>query len=218
MSDTSSSETGPQNSAEKESNEDNAKKAEEFKGQANEYFKAQNFEDAIEYYSKAIALNPTVAAYFGNRSFAYLKTECFGSALADASKALELDRAYIKGYYRRATANLALGKFKVALKDYETVKKYRPNDKDAKAKYTECHKIVTQQAFERAIRVDEAKKNLADSLDIANMVIDDKYSGPKLEDGKVTKEFAEELLEYFHKEQKLERKYVYQVCGFQDYV
>lgn len=57
---------------------------------------AQNFEDAIEYYTKAIDLNPNVAAYFGNRSFAYLKTECFGSALEDASQALKLDRSYMK--------------------------------------------------------------------------------------------------------------------------
>lgn len=42
-------------------------------------------------------------------------------------------------------------------------------------------------------------------------VIDDKYTGPTLTDGKVTKEFAENLLEHFHKEEKLEKKYVYQV-------
>lgn len=49
------------------------------------------------------------------------------------------------------------------------VVKYRPNDKDAKAKYTECNKIVKQQAFERAIRVEDTKKNIADTLDIASM-------------------------------------------------
>lgn len=49
------------------------------------------------------------------------------------------------------------------------VVKYRPNDKDAKAKYTECNKIVKQQAFERAIRVEDTKKSIADALDIENM-------------------------------------------------
>ncbi|XP_071832133.1 serine/threonine-protein phosphatase 5-like [Apostichopus japonicus] len=191
--------------------EETAKKAEELKTIANNYFKAQNFEDAVKYYSEAIDLNPNVAAYFGNRSFAYLRTECFGSAVEDASKALELDRSYIKGYYRRATANLALGKFKIALKDYEMVVKYRPNDKDAKAKYTECNKIVKQQAFERAIRVEDTKKNIADTLDIASMVIDEKYAGPKLTEGKVTRNFAETLLEHFHSENKLDKKYVYQI-------
>ena len=46
-----------------------------------------------------------------------------GYALNDANKSLELDLKYIKGYYRRASANLALGKFKNALKDYEYVRK-----------------------------------------------------------------------------------------------
>ena len=44
-----------------------------------------------------------------------------GYALNDANKSLELDPKYIKGYYRRASANLALGKFKNALRDYEYV-------------------------------------------------------------------------------------------------
>lgn len=72
-------------------------------------------------YSQAIELNPTVAVYYGNRSIAYLKTECFGYALNDATKAIELDKTYVKGYYRRAGAHMSLGKFKLALRDYEAV-------------------------------------------------------------------------------------------------
>ena len=67
-------------------------------------------------------LKPCSAIYFSNRSLAYLRTECYGYALADATKCLEIDQNYIKGYYRRATSNMALGKFKAALKDYETVR------------------------------------------------------------------------------------------------
>jgi serine/threonine-protein phosphatase 5 len=52
---------------------------------------------------------------------AYLKRELYGCALSDANESLALDPTYIKGYYRRATANMALGKFKLALKDYDTV-------------------------------------------------------------------------------------------------
>ena len=47
-------------------------------------------------YSEAIALNPTVAVYYGNRSFAHLKMESYGYALSDATTALELDKSYIK--------------------------------------------------------------------------------------------------------------------------
>ncbi|WAR19748.1 PPP5-like protein [Mya arenaria] len=124
--------------------DEDAKLAEEYKDKANEFFKNKDYSQAVTFYTQAIDMNPTVAAYYGNRSFAYLRTECFGYALTDANKALKYDP-------KRASANMALGKFKLALKDFETVKKVRPNDKDAKAKYTECNKIVMMNAFAKAI-------------------------------------------------------------------
>uniref|UniRef100_A0A8C5CLH1 Serine/threonine-protein phosphatase n=1 Tax=Gadus morhua TaxID=8049 RepID=A0A8C5CLH1_GADMO len=113
---------------------------------------------------------------------------------------------------------MALGKFKAALKDYETVVKVRPNDKDAKMKYQECNKIVKQKAFERAIASDEIKKSVVDSLDIENMTIEDEYTGPKLEDGKVTAKFMNDMVEWFKDQKKIHRKCAYQtekisICG-----
>lgn len=58
----------------------------------------EKFEKAIELYSQAIEIVSDDPIYFGNRSFAYLKTELYGSALADATKAIELDRNYAKVY------------------------------------------------------------------------------------------------------------------------
>uniref|UniRef100_A0A8C8DRH2 Serine/threonine-protein phosphatase n=1 Tax=Oryzias sinensis TaxID=183150 RepID=A0A8C8DRH2_9TELE len=171
----------------------------------------KDYENAIKFYSEALELNPSNAIYYSNRSLAYLRTECYGYALADATKALEVDKNYIKGYYRRATSNMALGKFKAALKDYETVVRVRPNDKDAKMKYQECNKIVKQKAFERAIASDETKKSVVDSLDIESMTIEDDYAGPKLEDGKVTVSFMTDMMEWFKEQKKLHRKCAYQI-------
>lgn len=81
----------------------------------------QNYDEAVTVYSKCIEKNPTNAVYYANRSIAYLRTEYFGYALADASKAIELNKSYLKGYYRRAAAHMNLGKFKLALKDFEYV-------------------------------------------------------------------------------------------------
>ncbi|XP_056639614.1 serine/threonine-protein phosphatase 5 [Diorhabda sublineata] len=185
--------------------------AEKYKSDANESFKKQDFNNAIELYTKAIEKNPTVAVYYANRSIAYLKTECFGYALTDASKAIELDKSYVKGYYRRAAAHMSLGKFKEALKDYEYVTKVRPNDKDAKMKYTECNKVVKKLAFERAIAVDDNKKNIADSINLDAMTIENEYTGPELEDGKVTLQFMKDLMELYKKQGKLHRKYAYKI-------
>merc|ERR1719273_2146562 len=129
--------------------------AEDFKAQANDFFKKEKYSNAEELYSKAIELDSTNAIYFANRSITHIKQESFGYALTDASKAIELDSTYTKAYYRRAAAHMALGKYKLALRDYERVCKVRPNDKDAKLKFTECRKIVQQIAFNKAISVEE---------------------------------------------------------------
>ncbi|KAH7642321.1 serine/threonine-protein phosphatase 5 [Dermatophagoides farinae] len=185
--------------------------AEELKCKANEYFKRKEYEDAIELYSMAIEKDSNNAILYGNRSFAYLKTECFGYAFTDASRAIEIDKNYIKGYYRRAEAQMANGRFKQALKDFETVVKFCPNDRDAKIKCQECKKIVNQKAFEKAISVDTLKRSVAESIDFESMTIDDTYDGPKIVDGKITKEFVEELLDTFKEEKRLHRKYAYKL-------
>jgi tetratricopeptide (TPR) repeat protein len=47
--------------------------------------------------------------------------ESFGFAIADATKAIELDPSYVKAYYRRAISYLAIVKHKDALKDFKAV-------------------------------------------------------------------------------------------------
>lgn len=76
---------------------------------------------AIEMYTKAIELDEKNAVYYANRSLANLRLENFGYALEDAKKAISENPAYLKGYYRRAAAHMALGKFKLALSDFELV-------------------------------------------------------------------------------------------------
>ena len=107
---------------------------------------------------------------------------------------------------------MALGKFKLALRDYERVSKVRPNDKDAKAKFTECRKIVQQIAFNKAIAVEE-KSGVAESIadEVEAMVVEDKYEGPHLENGKVTKDFVYQLLEHYRNQKLLHKKYAFQI-------
>ncbi|XP_053614016.1 serine/threonine-protein phosphatase 5 [Plodia interpunctella] len=185
--------------------------AEKLKNEANDFFKRQNYNSAIDLYTQAIEKNPGNAVFFANRSIANLRLENFGYALTDASKAIELDRGYTKAYYRRAAAYMSLGKYKLALKDFEYVTKVRPNDQDAKMKYNECNKIVKKIAFEKAISVDKKEVNIADSINLDAMTIEDEYVGPALEDGKVTMKFITELMEYYKQQKKLHKKYAYKI-------
>lgn len=185
--------------------------AEETKNKANTYFKEGKYDKALELYTEAINQNPFVAAYYGNRSICNIKMDFFGSALEDANNAIKNDNKYIKGYYRRASANMALGKFKLSLRDYEAVVKVCPKDKDARKKFTECKKLVHQQAFAKAIAVEDNKVSLVESLDLESMTIESDYNGPCLADNKVTKEFMEDLLPFLKDQKKLHKKYAYQI-------
>lgn len=126
------------------------------------FFAEKEYDNAIELYTKAIELMPTSAVYYANRSLAHLRLESFGSALEDGVSAVKSDPSYLKGYYRRAAAQMSLGKFKKALADFEFVAKLRPNDKNAQLKFTECNKLVKKQAFEKAISNDVPEKTLAE--------------------------------------------------------
>lgn len=138
--------------------------------------------------------------------------ESFGFALSDSILAISSDASYLKGYYRRAASNVALGKFKIALADYELVYKRLPNDEDAKTKYSECSKIVKRLAFEKAIAVDKVEKTLAELFrDLESIAIEDDYAGPQLEDGRVTVKFMEDLLDWYRDQKKLHRKFAYRI-------
>ncbi len=56
----------------------------------------------------------------------------------------------------------------------------RPNDKDAKIKFTECRKIVQQIAFHKAIAVEEKVVSVVDNLNLATVTVEDSYDGPRL--------------------------------------
>ncbi|XP_022149750.1 serine/threonine-protein phosphatase 5-like [Momordica charantia] len=131
----------------------NIMRAEEIKCLANEAFTAHKYVQAIDLYTQSIELNNQNAVYWANRAFAHIKLEEYGSALEDASKAIEVDPRYSKGYYRRGASYLAMGKFKEALKDFQQLKKMCPNDPDTIKKLKECEKAIMKLKFEEAIAI-----------------------------------------------------------------
>lgn len=126
-----------------------------------------------------------------------------------------LDPKYLKAYYRRGSANFALGKLKVALKDFKTVATLLPKDADAQKKLKACDKAVKEQAFQKAI---ESEEEASINVDFNSIIVDGSYTGPALvadENGNVsiTSEFAERAMEYMKDQKRLHRKYVLQVLA-----
>ncbi|KAH0548111.1 Palmitoyl-protein thioesterase 1, partial [Trichoglossum hirsutum] len=140
---------------------------------------------------------------------AHIKLESYGFAITDATRAIELDPSYVKAYYRRAIANAAILSYKEALKDFKTVVRKAPHDKDAKLKLGECEKIVRRAEFLKAIEVGDAP-SAAEGLDLDAIVIDDSYDGVRLEND-MTQEFIDDMIKRFKNGKTIHRKYVYQI-------
>ncbi len=158
--------------------EANEAKALELKNQGNDQLKIGHFLQAIGFYTQALEFSPTNAIILSNRAQAYIKVENYGLAMADASAALESDPSYAKAYYRRGSAQFALGHLKDAKKDFRTVCQLNPKSKDARAKLKACEKSIREAAFRKAIE-SEMTAPLSESYDPNSIVINDSYDGPK---------------------------------------
>lgn len=206
--------------------EERLAKAEKFKADGNQHFKAQQYAKALCLYAEAIDIsegdeedclmdwaNPNLHVYYTNRAFCHIKMENFGSAIADASKAIELKGDFPKGYYRRGSAYAALGKYKEAVKDFKSLVKVAPQDKDAREKLKGCEKQLQSEKFAKAI-ASEASKPVSETARPEDMVVDDSYEGPRYQRGLNKAEgemFCKELLEWQKQQHTLPKKYAYMI-------
>ncbi|KMU90671.1 serine/threonine-protein phosphatase PP1 isozyme 3 [Coccidioides immitis H538.4] len=146
-----------------------------------------------------------IAAFFSGQ--ANIKLEAYGYAIADATKAIELDPSYVKAYWRRAVANTAILNSREALKDFKTVVRKAPNDRDAKLKLAECEKLVRRIEFEKAIEVAEPPSAF-EGLDIEAIKVEESYDGVHLGD-EMTQEFIDDMIERLKNGKKIHKKYAY---------
>lgn len=137
----------------------------------------------------------------------------------------------MKAYYRRASANYALGKLKEALKDFKQVVKLKPKDEDAMKKMKTCEKEMKAEAFTKAIE-SEGGPNISSVMsmaEIAAIAVESSYDGPILAirrsgdnsssdgldvegsstcDSPIAIEFIHEMIAHFKNQKLLHRKYV----------
>ena len=147
------------------------------KDAGNTVLKAGHYTEAIHHYSTALSHLPDNAIILSNRALAYIKVENYGLAIQDATHAILADPAYPKGYYRRGTAEFALGRAKAARKDFRTVCKLRPKDRDARTRLAECDKAVREAAFAAAI-LSDVSIPLSDTFKPETILIEKSYDGP----------------------------------------
>ncbi|KAH3858094.1 hypothetical protein DPMN_100713 [Dreissena polymorpha] len=116
----------------------------------NEFFKAGNYEAAVNVYSHALRLNNTLYSCYSNRAACHLKMRNFFKCIEDASRALELlvpavpqnaDNR-LKCHVRRGTAFCQLEMYVEGLQDYEAALKIDPNNEQLRADSEKIRHII----------------------------------------------------------------------------
>ena len=127
------------------------------------YWFANEYDRAISDQTQAIKLEPTRAAYYGERGRTNMWKKDYISAIADFSDAIRLDPTAAYYYARRGQAHANRNDFVRALNDYAVAIKQAPADFDY---YRERADIYVQRAdASAASRIDDLNRARAD-LDV----------------------------------------------------
>jgi DnaJ homolog subfamily C member 7 len=93
-------------------------KAEQFKQRGNAYYKEEEYQEAIRFYTQAISLCPTEGSYYGNRSAAWLMMKEYKRCVADCVEGIKYEETpgqLDKLRQRHASALAANGAFEEAV-------------------------------------------------------------------------------------------------------
>ncbi|KAF3535009.1 hypothetical protein F2Q69_00022582 [Brassica cretica] len=107
--------------------------AETFKCQGNKAMQSQQYLEAIELYSFAIALSDENAVFYCNRAAAYTQISMCSEAIKDCLKSIEIDANYSKAYSRLGLAYYAQGKYADAIeKGFKKALELDPHNESVK--------------------------------------------------------------------------------------
>ena len=107
------------------------------------FFKAGNFEAAVNAFTEALKLNPHLPQLFSNRAACFLATQQNDRCISDCTRALELFYPVVptnylsraKVFVRRGTAYANEGELGLAMQDYNAALKLSPGDEQLKEDY-----------------------------------------------------------------------------------
>ncbi|XP_054477382.1 sperm-associated antigen 1-like [Anoplopoma fimbria] len=113
------------------------------KDKGNEAFRANDYEEAVAYYSRSLSIKPTVAAY-NNRAQSEIKLKHWHNAMSDCLRVLKLEPGNMKALLRRATVHNHMGNFRMAAEDLRAVLREEPQNDVATQLLSETEKKMKE--------------------------------------------------------------------------
>ena len=96
-------------------------KANVIKEEGNKAFRANNFEEAVTFYTDAMKIAKDLSPLYTNRAATYLKLEQYDLAIEDCDFALRIDEKWIKAHIYKAKALQKMHKYDEAAKEYKLI-------------------------------------------------------------------------------------------------
>lgn len=150
--------------------------AEKLKSQGNDLMKQEKYDDAIDYYSKAITLDGRNAVFYSNRAAAYSKVNEHEKSIEDCKVAIAIDPQYSKAYGRMGLAYASLNDFQSAKDCYSKAlsldpsnESYKSNLRTAEERLAEVNSADGARAGVSTGPGDQAMPNLA-NFDLAGLM------------------------------------------------
>ncbi|CAG8568733.1 9499_t:CDS:2 [Paraglomus occultum] len=174
------------------------------KEKGNEFFVKGNYAKAIEYYTRAMELDPKEHTFPINRAMAHLKLKKYAEVERDCTIGLKLHPDNAKAFWRRGVARREQGKLDEAKQDLQHALDLEPNENSVKqelAKVIDALKQIEQPSETLPVESDQKSKAAPvpprRRLEIEEVETDD-FGDETLADGKAngdTKGIVEALVE-----------------------
>ncbi|KAL7786364.1 hypothetical protein V8C37DRAFT_392100 [Trichoderma ceciliae] len=120
--------------------------ADELKALGNKAIAEKNFDEAIDKFTQAIAIQPENHILYSNRSAAYASKKDWDNALQDAEKTTEIKPDWAKGWGRKGAALHGKGDLLGANDAYEAGLKHDPSNAQLKSGLASVEKAMEQEA------------------------------------------------------------------------
>jgi len=130
----------------------------EEKEKGNEFFKQQNYPEAIKTYSEAIRRNPQDHVLFSNRAACYTKLGEWQLGLKDCEECTRLNPNFIKAYIRKAVLETAMKQYHKALDTYKYALNIDTENQEVKDGIDRVLELISQSQQQAAEgKVDKKK-------------------------------------------------------------